>query len=178
MCTDRSSIAKKVEFSYPEPKNVSFHQELFGCEVEFGCAQNRLYVATKDLIEPSPQANETISKVWIPMRKIFCMSLIQASQLWLRCDIIYFACYQKGDASIDTVAGLLAVNRRTLQRKLSAEATSFRYVLNTIREELTEQYLGDKSLSMLEIALLLGFSDSSVFTSWFKAWKNVSPSEQ
>jgi AraC-like DNA-binding protein len=83
----------------------------------------------------------------------------------------------KGDGNIEMVSEALNMNRRNLQRKLSGESTNFKQLLNELREELAEQYLRDQNLSMMDIAMLLGFSDNSAFTTAFKGWKTISPSE-
>ena len=45
------------------------------------------------------------------------------------------------------------------------------------RQDLAHFYLNHTELSMLDIALLLGYSDQSAFTSAFKSWFQKTPSE-
>lgn len=175
--TGQVNLAKKVELSYPKPIDDSFHQELFGCDVAFGSSQNRMYIPTQTLSQPSHQANEAIFSTLNDQAQNFLSKLDSQSSIVGAVRFHLFRLLPKGDASIDTVAELLLMNRRKLQRKLSSEDANFRSVLNTLRTELVEQYLQNKDYSMLDIALLVGFSDSSAFTSWFKSLRKMTPSE-
>lgn len=177
MSIARANVVKRLELSYPEPENIEIHQQLFGCNLVFSCPQNKMYIATDDLNIPSPQANETIFSTLNMHARDFLYTLNSTESTTAAVRYHLFCLLPKGDASIDAVALQMNVNRRTLQRKLSAESNNFRTVVNGVREELSEQYLRDKSLSMLDIAMLLGFSDSSAFTSWFRSCRSLAPTE-
>ena len=80
-----------------------------------------------------------------------------------------------GEANADAVSRRLRVSRRTLQRRLKAEKTSFQKILNEVRAELAVRYLSDERLKSLEIAMLLGYSNLSSFTTAFKSWYDMPP---
>lgn len=82
-----------------------------------------------------------------------------------------------GEANADAACRALRLSRRTLQRRLKAEKTSFQKVLREVRAELAIRYLGDKRLKALEVAMLLGYSSISSFTTAFKSWYDMSPVE-
>jgi AraC-like DNA-binding protein len=73
------------------------------------------------------------------------------------------------------VAESLAVSKRTLQRRLTAEATSFQLLLNQTREGLALHYLSSSTLSNGEVSLLLGFDDANSFLRAFHQWTGVTP---
>jgi len=83
----------------------------------------------------------------------------------------------RGEANADAACRALQLSRRTLQRRLKAEKTSFQKVLTEVRAELAVNYLKDARLKSLEIAMLLGYSNISSFTTAFKSWYNVPPAE-
>ncbi len=80
-----------------------------------------------------------------------------------------------GRASLDKVADCMAVNPRTLQRRLEQEGTSFQRLLDATRQEMARRYLDDPSISMAQLAGLLGYSDASGFNRAFNRWFGVSP---
>ena len=80
-----------------------------------------------------------------------------------------------GEANADVVSRRLRVSRRTLQRRLKAEKTSFQKILNEVRADLAVRYLSDKRLKSLEVAMLLGYSNLSSFTTAFKSWYDMPP---
>jgi AraC-like DNA-binding protein len=82
-----------------------------------------------------------------------------------------------GEANADSACRALRLSRRTLQRRLRAEKTSFQKVLNEARAVLAINYLSDKRLKSLEIAMLLGYSSISSFTTAFKSWYDMPPAE-
>lgn len=82
-----------------------------------------------------------------------------------------------GEANADAACRRLKLSRRTLQRRLRAEKTSFQKVLNEVRAVLAVAYLSDRRLKALEVAMLLGYSSISSFTTAFKSWYDMPPAE-
>ena len=83
----------------------------------------------------------------------------------------------RGEANADAACRALKLSRRTLQRRLKAEKTSFQRILREVRAELAVNYLRDARLKSLEIAMLLGYSNISSFTTAFKSWYDMPPVE-
>ena len=83
--------------------------------------------------------------------------------------------HARGEANADSASRALRLSRRTLQRRLKAEKTSFQKILNEVRAELAVKYLEDARLKSLEIAMLLGYSSLSSFTTAFKSWYDMPP---
>ena len=81
----------------------------------------------------------------------------------------------RGEANADAACRALKLSRRTLQRRLKAEKTSFQKILKEVRAELAINYLKDARLRSLEIAMLLGYSSLSSFTTAFKSWYDMPP---
>lgn len=82
-----------------------------------------------------------------------------------------------GEANADAACRALKLSRRTLQRRLKAEKTSFQKILREVRAVLAVNYLSDERLKSLEIAMLLGYSNISTFTTAFKSWYDIPPAE-
>lgn len=83
----------------------------------------------------------------------------------------------RGEANADAACRSLKLSRRTLQRRLKAERTSFQKVLQEVRRELAVRYLSDARLKALEVAMLLGYSNFSSFTTAFKSWYDMPPAK-
>jgi AraC-like DNA-binding protein len=80
-----------------------------------------------------------------------------------------------GDASMQTVARLLNTSTRTLQRQLAAAGFSYQKLLDSTRHNAAVGYLADSSLSIGEVAYLLGYSEPSAFHRGFKRWNGGTP---
>ncbi len=63
-------------------------------------------------------------------------------------------------------------SERTFQRRLMVEGTSFRRIVNEIKEELSHYLSNEKHLKTKDIAYILGYSESSAYLHALKGWKN------
>lgn len=86
-----------------------------------------------------------------------------------------FEMLPSGAATSDAVASHLAVSKRTLQRHLKNENTSFQQELNTTREKLARHYLAHSDLPGSQISFLLGYDDPNSFVRAFRSWTGQTP---
>ncbi|MBN8506919.1 MAG: AraC family transcriptional regulator ligand-binding domain-containing protein, partial [Burkholderiales bacterium] len=82
-----------------------------------------------------------------------------------------------GEARLDALAERLQMAPRTLQRRLALEGRPFQQLLDATRRELAAQYLRNASLSLTEIAFLLGYAEQSSFSHAHRAWHGCSPQQ-
>ena len=80
-----------------------------------------------------------------------------------------------GKVSDKLIARELNLSERSLQRKLKERGTSYRIVLDNMREMAAIQYIKNPVNTMSDIAFLLGFSEQSAFSRAFKKWTGTSP---
>lgn len=81
-----------------------------------------------------------------------------------------------GQARHEVVAARLGTSPRTLARRLSEEGSSFAAILETVRAALAHRYLADRTLSISEIAWLLGYAEIGTFTRAYQRWTGMAPS--
>lgn len=67
------------------------------------------------------------------------------------------------------------MSKRTLQRRLREEDTTFLEVLSSTRLQLANHYLANTPLSFVEISFLLGFGDPNSFYRAFHEWTGKTP---
>ncbi|MGQ0587636.1 MAG: AraC family transcriptional regulator [Gammaproteobacteria bacterium] len=79
--------------------------------------------------------------------------------------------------SMDAIAGELCMTVRTLRRKLEAERTSYRELVEEVRQTLAQALLKQAGMKMEEVAERLGYSDATSFAHAFRRWKGRAPSE-
>lgn len=82
-----------------------------------------------------------------------------------------------GAGTIDDVAAKLGISKRTLQRKLTEEDTSFQKQLNGTREILAKHYIRNTDMTSDDIAFLLGYQELNSFLRAFSVWTGMSISE-
>ncbi|MEU4343290.1 AraC family transcriptional regulator [Nocardia sp. NPDC023852] len=76
---------------------------------------------------------------------------------------------------IGTVAGLLTIHPRTLQRRLAAESTSFAAILDDVRRDAARRYLTTTDMPMGQVASLIGLSEQATFTRCARRWWGTTP---
>lgn len=74
------------------------------------------------------------------------------------------------------IAAELGMTTRTLRNQLYREQTSYRALIDDVRERLAEQLLVSTRMTVDQIADRLGYADTSSFISAFKRWKGAPPS--
>ncbi len=79
--------------------------------------------------------------------------------------------------SLEDIAKALNTSTRQLRRKLEAEDTSFRIILEETRQQLATQLLDMTSMKLDEIALYLGYADTASFSRAFRRWEHISPGQ-
>jgi len=82
-----------------------------------------------------------------------------------------------GQSTIEETANRLAMSKRTLQRQLNQESSSYKDILNSTRQALAQHYLARSMISPPEISFLLGYQDSNSFLRAFKSWTGTTPGE-
>ena len=88
---------------------------------------------------------------------------------------ILLECLPSGEATLQQTARRLGVSTRTLQRRLTAEDTTFRTIVQTTREKLARHYLRNTRLPYREISFLLGFDEPTSFFRAFHDWTGQTP---
>lgn len=82
-----------------------------------------------------------------------------------------------GDLSVDSVARRLSLGRRTLQRTLENEGTSFREVRERFLHKRACALLSETDFPIDEIARSLGYKEPNNFRRFFRKSAGVSPSK-
>lgn len=82
---------------------------------------------------------------------------------------------EDGDVSIDRLLQSSARSRRTIQRQLAAEGTSFAQQLDIVRQELALSRLGQRAVSISEISQTLGYRCPSSLTRAVRRWTDTNP---
>lgn len=87
-----------------------------------------------------------------------------------------FAQMTQDDVSIDGVARLLSLHKRTLNRRLAEKGTSFATLLGEVRFQIACQLLAETELPFTDVAAELNYTDASAFSRAFSSWARMSPS--
>jgi AraC-like DNA-binding protein len=78
---------------------------------------------------------------------------------------------------LNELAGEFHVTPTTLRRRLEAEGTSYQDLKDQLRRDVAIDRLCHSTMSVAEIAALVGFRETSAFHRAFKKWNGVQPGE-
>ena len=81
------------------------------------------------------------------------------------------------DTSLEEIAGEFSMRPRTFNRRLQAEGTTFRELVNEARFEVACRLLKITRIQIADISLALGYANAAGFTHAFQRWSGVAPSE-
>jgi AraC-like DNA-binding protein len=70
---------------------------------------------------------------------------------------------------------MLAMHRRTLNRRLKAEGTTFQQVLDNVRFTVARQLLSGSDVPLDDVAATLGYAGVNPFMRTFRRWTGTTP---
>jgi AraC-like DNA-binding protein len=158
-----------------EPDDASAFQSVLRSEVETQSSWSG-FALTREAWRLPLRRRDPLLRNWLE-RKAAQILASQAGQEGVAREVrrLLAAPANGSSMSIGTVARRLAMSPRTLQRRLSEEGTSFDTLREEMRKQTAEILLKDRTLSVGEVAFLLGFSEPGAFHRAFKRWHNTTP---
>ena len=163
-----------ASFVFPPPKRLDRYVEVFGIAPEFDASENALLCDRSLLDDPLPQANDYTAA----LAQAQCVELLQRrrARTGLAGQVRGLLVARPADPpSAETVAQQLHMSPRTLRQRLAGEGTSFRELLDEIRERLAEEMLIAGGLTVAQTAERLGYVELSSFSQAFRRWKGMGP---
>jgi AraC-like DNA-binding protein len=167
---------RPVRATMQEPGSSPAFVELMGLAPERG-PRNLIAFRPQDMELPFISRNDAMWNYFEPELARRLSELATDDSFAARVRSALIEMLPGGAGSADDVASALGVSRRTLQRRLGDEGTSFQAQLNHTRELLAKHYLGSTQMRTDEIAYLLGYTELNSFLRAFSAWCGMSPSE-
>jgi len=165
----------EVAFRHPAPGYLAEYEDVFQVPCRFRQDFNGLVIPESVAHLPLPSADAAAARIFekrceMERRELASLGLAdRIRELQVRRPGVFL--------SQAEVADRLGLSVSTLQRKLSDEGLSFKEVMAEIKKTMALEYLRDGSLTVDEIASLLGFSDASNFRRAFVNWTGQTPGQ-
>lgn len=163
-------------FIHAEPPTLELYHERFACPLQFGGNEYSLCIPQRLLAKPLPQANPPLRNLLRQHAESLLAKLPSAS-VRARVTALLGSQLSRGEPGRAVLAQELGLSERTLQRRLAEEGSSYQQLLADTRRQLAERYLEQGQLPATDIALLLGYSEPSVFFRAFRHWTGQTPGE-
>lgn len=176
--TGRADLVFDAHFAFAEPRRLELFHRVFGGALRFNQPNSAMlgdqsYLALR-VIQQEPTINRILHQqaaAQIDQRAD------SAGNFLARLERLLASHLGQGEVSLSVLAAEMQISPRTLQSRLEDSGLSFRSVVERVRKHQAIQYLNDSRLSLMQIALMLGFSNQTSFHHAFKRWTGQSPGE-
>ncbi len=175
--TGREVFPTRVWFRHKAPESPGVLEAFFRCEVRFDAPVDLLAcdagVLAWELRSPDPVTLQALDRV--------CEQQLKAlgephEPVWLLdCKRAITTSLPNGQPGLANIAGALGMPQGQLRRKLADCGMNFRGLVEERRQALADVYIADPELSLVEVAVLLGFSEQSAFHRAYKRWTGEAP---
>jgi len=173
--TGADVVPRAVHFEHDAPPDDGEHQRVFRCPVRFGAAHCGLDVDAAVLDLPHLAPDSHLVELLESHARGLMERLPGTPDFAARVRQVLYGTMKRGEGGVAAVARELHMSARSVQRYLEQEGTSYQAVLDELRRDLAVRYLADRSLTLGEVAFLLGFSDQAAFHRAFVRWTGVTP---
>ncbi len=175
--SSKNHLIQRVEIEFEAPAYKDQYAKYFDCDVQFNCERNAI-ILKPDSLDCAVEAGSASTFAAL---QIYAQRELEKVRLGLT--------FQEQVAraigpllsgqtpTLEQVAQRLNSTPWIVRRKLQAESVSFQQVLNETRKGLAISYVCDTTLSLGEIAYVLGFGSSVAFQRAFKRWTGEAPGQ-
>lgn len=168
-------IQVRLDLRHEVPSYRSAYEHMFGEDLHFTSHSNTLSFSSEYLERAVQFANPALKQIYQNQCELLLEQLDQGRYSNRVQRILLETPGQF--PGIEQAADTLKIGSRTLRRRLAAENTTYKQLVQNVRCQLAEEYLRDSPLSIQEIADMLGYSDVANFRRAFMAWKALSPAQ-
>ncbi len=169
-------IPKSLYLRHTKPSIEDTYAMLPIKDIRFEQDQNLIIYNLKGLRRPLPFSDKAIKKC---SRELCDNLLLQLTkEITITARLTSILAEQPGSyPDIKSAASRLDMSPRTLRRRLADENTTFQDLLSQHRKQFALELLQNDHLPIQSVAYACGFSEVQNFSSAFKRWMGVSPTE-
>lgn len=165
---------KTIHFDFSCPTSVAHYQTLYECPVHFSMPYNEILFDEKYLDLNLPLANSLTRELLEEQCKIQEVSQFGHENVEDKVRQIIKS-MENEIPNLENMAQMYFVTARTLRRKLKEQGVTFQQLVNEELSKKALHYLSTTNLSVEQISIRLGYSESASFIHAFKRWTGKTP---
>ena len=170
-------IAASSRHEHIPPSQRAVLEEILGAPVRTGALRASLELDAEVLSAPVTTADPELAGYFRGVLARAARSAPDESVLLSRVRLAIQESLATGTPTGAEIGRRLAMSQRTLQRRLTEQGFTFAALLADTRRRLAEGYLRDPTLSLSEVAYLLGYREEASFFRAFRRWSGTTPSQ-
>ncbi|MDL2200886.1 AraC family transcriptional regulator [Pseudomonas neustonica] len=164
-----------VEFPRKSDSGLATYEAMLGCPVQFARPQLAVRLRADNLMLPINSRDTHLMQLLEQQAATALKGLEHSDEFLIQLQKAMSRGLLERNASMPWVAVQLNMSVRSVYRALNERGKTFKGQLDELRQTLAQQYLADETLSLSEIALLLGYSEQSAFNRAFRQWTGSTP---
>jgi AraC-like DNA-binding protein len=168
---------RAIGFMHEAPADQREHQRVLGLPLRFGEPQLLLEFHRSLLTLSARGTDPVLGEMMRRHVEDLLARLGDKADLLQAARRVFIERLPDGPPRIEAVARALGLSRRSLQRRLQDEGTTFQALLDDTRRALALERLRNPTTTLTEVALLAGFADASSFHHAFRRWTGTTPRE-
>ena len=159
---------RTVELPHAPQAPRARYQELFGAHANFNQPQAILRVPGDLPQRPITGGDQTSRQ--LALYYLDAQASTADHPIAARVEVILRHSLGTGPTTVATVAALLAMSPRTLQRHLADEGSNFSHILDDARRERARALLAQSNLPLAQIASTIGLQDIATLSRYARRW--------
>ena len=165
----------KVECSYSAPRHAALYDDLFATPVTFNSDSLALTIPLQAIHAPVVQSATSLEEFLghSPADILARPNPHESTSAKVRHTLMASPTDKMPDLA--GMAELLTLSGATLRRRLRQEGTTYQTIKDNVRLMEAKRLLTGSELSIADIAVATGFSETSAFTRAFSRWTGDSP---
>ncbi len=162
----------RLEFSHKPISSLKYYRQFFAMDVSFNQEHNRLFFDSQYLARPITDFNQQVhQQVEDYLTQLLAL---HGDDIEHQVRTLILQTMGIQEHTLDNIANLLHMHKRTLQRKLKDKGLNFKSMLNEIRIRTACWHLEASNMDITLLSEILGYSDISAFSRAFKSQKQCS----
>ncbi len=160
---------ERVELAHARLEGCSPLPAIFGVEPVFGASESRIVLSLAVLEREVTVPPEVVADLARTLARREVDRVAAPAGYAERVARLVSEALDPGPPSVDAIAGKLCMSVRTLQRRLGAEGTSFRQLVDEARQRRAEALVA-RGRTATEVAYSIGFADPSGLARARRRW--------
>lgn len=161
-----------ISFSHAAPVDIKPYKQFFDAPVTFSARTDAIFFTLKDATLKNSNADEKLFEVLTKVAETQIAEELKKSKMWLKViRTIEGQIDLEESVDIKTIAELLGLNSRHMQRILNEECATFIEIRDATRKACFHAVFRKTTQDVAHTADILGFSDASTlrksYTRWF-----------
>ncbi len=169
----------RIEFPFSRPQSLAEQQHFFNCPLVYDARRFRILVPAQFVSQRLRHSGAEFRDKLEEQARTRLVSLsfgqIDADPLIAEVKRFVAENLYRGVPPIERVAGVVGMSQRGFQRYLSSRDTNYSDIVEKVRKTLADRYVRNRELSLVTIALMLGFAHQSTFQRAFLRWFSSTP---